>query len=173
MGFVPVVPGFGQQENLPDEFDSSVDPTFQIILRKMTKKDPITKYKALQEFCEIISKSDVEMVKAILPFWPKLYSNLSTDFEHRVREGAQLAQAALVGKTGKHIAPVIRQLAPFWITTQYDTYAPAASLACNSLEKAFPPHKLKEVFTFCQNEILDYVTKNVTVHTVQTLCNTK
>lgn len=139
----------------------------------MTKKDPITKYKALQEFCEIISKSDVEMVKAILPFWPKLYSNLSTDVEHRVREGAQLAQTSLVGKTGKHIAPVIKQLAPFWITTQYDTYAPAASLACNSLEKAFPPHKLKEVFTFCQNEILDYVTKNLTVHTIQTMCNTK
>ncbi|KAL9692643.1 hypothetical protein quinque_015722 [Culex quinquefasciatus] len=117
----------------------------RIVLKKMLKKDPTTKTKALQEFTELISKSELDVVKAVLPFWPRLYGNLSTDVEHRVRETAQQAQAAVVAKAGKNIAPYLKQLAPAWISAQYDTYAPAASMASQSFGSAFPPSKLREV----------------------------
>lgn len=64
-------------------------------------------------------------------------------------------------------------MAASWITSQYDTYAPAASIASQSFQKSFPPNKLKEVFQYCQNEILDYIIKNLTQHTPQTICNPK
>ncbi|XP_055621838.1 E3 ubiquitin-protein ligase listerin [Toxorhynchites rutilus septentrionalis] len=170
---MPVVPSFVQIEAHGEDIDPNLDDTFQIVLKKMLKKDPTTKTKALQEFTELIGKSDLDVVKAVLPFWPRLYSNLSTDVEHRVRETAQQAQAAVVAKAGKHIAPFLKQLAPTWISAQYDTYAPAASLASKSFTSAFPPGKLREVFVFCEDEILDYYTKNLTVHTAITLSNPK
>lgn len=170
---MPVVPSFVQIEAHGEDIDPNLDDTFQIVLKKMLKKDPTTKKKALQEFTELIGKSDLEVVKSVLPFWPRLYSNLSTDVEHRVRETAQQAQAAIVAKAGKHIAPFLKQLAPTWISAQYDTYAPAASLASKSFKSAFPPGKLREVFVYCEDEILDYYTKNLTVHTAITLSNPK
>lgn len=159
------------QSNGIDDMDSSLDTNYQLVFRKMTKKDPITKVKALQEFSELTLKTDPATIKTILPFWPRLYNNLSTDVEHRVREAAQQAQAALMTQAGKNIAPYLKQIAPAWITSQYDTYAPAASIATQCFQKSFPAHKLQDVFNFCQNEILDYITKNLTVFTATTLSN--
>lgn len=154
-----------------DDMDSTIDTNYQLVFRKMMKKDSITKVKALQEFNELVVKTESATVKAILPFWPRLYNNLSTDVEHRVREAAQQAQLALVSQVGKSIAPYLKQIAPAWITSQYDTYAPAASIATTSFQKAFPSHKLQDVFNFCQNEVLDYITKNLTFYTATTLSN--
>uniref|UniRef100_A0A182IKK9 E3 ubiquitin-protein ligase listerin n=1 Tax=Anopheles atroparvus TaxID=41427 RepID=A0A182IKK9_ANOAO len=170
-----VVPGFVQIDanHGVDDVDPNLDDTLQIVLRKMLKKDPTTKTKALLEFTELINSAELEVVKAVLPFWPRLFVNLSTDAEHRVRETAQQAQAAIVSRAGKNIAPFLRQLAPAWISSQYDTYAPAASAASQSFGSAFPPGKVNEVFVFCENEILDYYTKNLTFHTAITLSNPK
>uniref|UniRef100_W4VS17 E3 ubiquitin-protein ligase listerin n=1 Tax=Corethrella appendiculata TaxID=1370023 RepID=W4VS17_9DIPT len=158
---------------LDDSNLQNLDDNFQITLRKMTKKDPTTKTKALQEFHELIQKTDVEILKAVLPFWPRLYCNLSMDCEHRVRECAQQAQAAIVLKVGKNIAPYLRQLAPQWIISQYDTYAPAASIATQSFNNAFPQNKLREVFVYCEQEIIDLLVKNLIQHTAITLTNPK
>lgn len=154
-----------------DDMDATLDTNYQLVFRKMTKKDPTTKVKALQEFSEIVLKTEANTIKSILPFWPRLYNNLSTDVEHRVREAAQQSQSALMSQAGKNIAPYLKQLAPCWIISQYDTYAPAASIAAQSFKKSFPAHKLQDVFSFCQNEILDYVTKNLTIFTASTLSN--
>lgn len=172
-GDIPILPGFTTTEMLPEEIDANIDANYQLVLRKMTKKDPITKVKALQEFADLIGNSEVDTVIAVLPFWPRLYSTLSTDVEHRVREACQQAQFAVATKCGKNIAPYLRQLAPSWITSQYDTYAPAASIASSSFQKSFRPYKQQEVFNFCQNEILDYIVKNLTVFTPTTLSNSK
>lgn len=137
----------------------------------MTKKDPVTKVKALQEFCELILKTESNIIKTILPFWPRLYNTLSTDVEHRVREATQQAHAALTSQAGKNIAPYLKQIAPAWIISQYDTYAPAASVAAQCFQKSFPAHKQQDVFNFCQHELLDYITKNLTVYTATTLSN--
>uniref|UniRef100_A0A182S985 E3 ubiquitin-protein ligase listerin n=1 Tax=Anopheles maculatus TaxID=74869 RepID=A0A182S985_9DIPT len=172
---MPVVPGFVQIDanHSVDEMDPNLDDTLQIVLRKMLKKDPTTKKKALVEFTELMNTLELDVVKAVLPFWPRLFVNLSTDAEHRVREATQQAQAAIVSRAGKEIAPFLKQLAPAWISSQYDTYGPAASAALNSFNSAFPPGKVSDVFVFCENEILEYYTKNLTVHTAITLSNPK
>lgn len=91
-----------------EDMDASLDTNYQLVFRKMTKKDPVTKVKALQEFSELILKTESSTIKTILPFWPRLYNNLSTDVEHRVREAAQQAQAALMTQAGKNIAPYLK-----------------------------------------------------------------
>lgn len=142
-----------------------IDPNIQVVLKKLTKKDSVTKGKALQELTHLIEDSDIDIVKAVLPLWPRLYKTLYADISHRVREYCQQAHKAFVVKLGKQIAPILKQLFPEWIGSQFDTYAPAASVAANSLATAFPSHKLKDVLAFCHDEILNYVYRMLLVTT--------
>lgn len=164
--------GFGSIDATPTENLDSIDLEFQLAFRKMTKKDPTTKTKALQELVELVNKSEAEVVCNILPFWPKIYCTLAVDFELRVRECTQQAHSAIASKCGKNIAPILRQVAAIWIVTQFDTYAPAASISLMSFENAFPD-KCLQVFLFCQKEIINYLVENLTVHTAATMSNPK
>jgi hypothetical protein len=49
-----------------------LDEKYQLILKKMTKKDPKTNVKALQEFVELVAHADAIVFKALLPYWPRL-----------------------------------------------------------------------------------------------------
>lgn len=62
-GFLSVLPGFQSSEVSPEEIDSNVDYNYQLVFRKMTKKDSTTKVKALQEFTELVGQSDVDAVR--------------------------------------------------------------------------------------------------------------
>lgn len=136
---------------------SNIDPNVQVVLKKLTKKDAVTKGKALLELAKLIEESEMDVVRAVLPLWPRLFKNLYADVSHRVREYCQQAHKAFVMKLGKLIAPCLKQLLPEWLGSQFDTYAPAASVAKASLSIAFPSHKLKDVLAFCHDEIVDYL----------------
>lgn len=153
--------------------ENSLDDNFQIVLKKMNKKDPITKTKALQEFTALVQNSNVELVKTTLPYFPRIYMNLSMDVENRVRETSQQALQAIVLKVGKQIGPYLKQIFPTWLTGQFDSHAPSSSVASNSFNKTFPQNKVSEVFAFCEDDILEYFTKNLTEHNPQTVCNPK
>lgn len=101
-----VIPGFST-----DDFDYNIDSNFQMVLKKMNKKDSTTKLKALQEFTELCKNSEIDAVKTILPFWPRLYCLLCTDVEHRVREAAHNAHRAVISKVKRSIAPYLKQIA--------------------------------------------------------------
>ncbi|KAL6254811.1 hypothetical protein P5V15_014145 [Pogonomyrmex californicus] len=171
-GYVPVLPGLSLC-SLNDVEMNSVDSNFQVILKKMSKKDATTKYKALQEFATLCQDSELSAIEGMLSFWPRFYCALSIDIDHRVREAAQLAHAAVVKRMGKGIAMYLKQLAGAWFTSQYDTYPPAASAAINSFNSTFPPWKIINAIVHCQYEILLYISNNIIVHTAQTLSTQK
>lgn len=128
---------------------------------------------ALQEFAALCQDAELSAVEGMLPFWPRFYCALSIDIDHRVREAAQLAHAALVKRIGKGIAMYLKQLAGAWFTSQYDTYPPAASAAVNCFNSTFPPWKIVHAIVHCQYEILLYISNNIIVHTAQTLSTQK
>lgn len=134
-----------------DDIDSSLDSNFQLVLKKMYKKDSTTKLKvnlltiyelestdlflqALQEFTELTKAAESEAIKAVLPFWPRLYCTLATDTDHKVREATHVAHQQVVLKAKRNLAPYLKQLAGAWFTSQYDTYAPASSAATKSFQ---------------------------------------
>lgn len=82
----------------------------------------------------MIENAEPEAVKAVLPFWPRLYCLLAVDLEHRVREAAHQAHRAVVKSAKRNIAPYLRQLAGPWFISQYDTYPPAATAAAQSFQ---------------------------------------
>lgn len=171
-GYVPVLPGLSLC-SLNEIEMNNVDANFQVILKKLSKKDATTKYKALQEFATLCQDAELSAVEGMLPFWPRFYCALSIDIDHRVREAAQLAHAAVVKRIGKGIAMYLKQLAGAWFTSQYDAYPPAASAAANSFNSTFPPWKIVNAIVHCQCEILLYISNNIIVHTAQTLSTQK
>ncbi|XP_017893627.1 E3 ubiquitin-protein ligase listerin [Ceratina calcarata] len=171
-GYVPVLPGLTVCNTNEVEM-SNVDSNFQIVLKKMNKKDATTKFKALQEFAVMCKESELSAVEGMLPFWPRLYCALAIDVEHRVREAAQLAHASIVKRVGKGIAMYLKQLAGAWFTSQYDTYPPAASAASGSFNDTFSMKKVIDAIVHCQREILAYICDNITVHNAQTLSTQK
>lgn len=82
----------------------------------MSKKDPTTKIKALKEFTELVNQSETEVVITVLDFFPKIYVQLSTDVDSRVREGAQASLASVVNKVGKNLATILKQVFPAWVS---------------------------------------------------------
>ncbi|EFN67901.1 Zinc finger protein 294 [Camponotus floridanus] len=100
-GYVPVLPGLSLCYLNEGEINN-VDSNFQVILKKMSKKDATTKYKALQEFATLCQEAELSIIESVLSFWPRLYCTLSIDIDHRVREAAQLAHAAVAKRVAKH-----------------------------------------------------------------------
>jgi len=105
--------------------------------------------------------------------YAKVYNQLSTEVDARVRESCQSSLLTIVNKIGKNLATILKQIFPSWICAQYDTHPTASSIAKNSFNKAFPPNKVSEVFSFCETEVLDNFIKNLTVLNPQTICNSK
>nr|CAH7760824.1 unnamed protein product [Callosobruchus chinensis] len=157
----------------PEELDPAIDPTIQVMLKKIAKNNPTTKIKGLQELAELIKNSDEDTLKTILPVWPKFYNILATDSDNRVREASHHVLHQLVLKAKRNIAPHLKQLMAPWFTSQYDTYPPAASIAKQALRDTFPESKFDAAVIFCQEDILSYISDNLLVQTAQTLSNPK
>ncbi|XP_063619146.1 E3 ubiquitin-protein ligase listerin [Cydia splendana] len=141
--------------------DPTLNPDFSLCLKKLNKKDPITKTKALQELCDLVKKGDVEDVVAALGSWAHYYRQLTTDTDHKVREAAQVAHGVIAGACGRRLAPHLKSLLPPWLQAQYDEYAPAATAARASLTSTFPESKLPDVISFCMSEVIAHLLENL------------
>ncbi|KAH3724799.1 E3 ubiquitin-protein ligase listerin-like [Dreissena polymorpha] len=171
--------GFGQgPKYVPvssslDDMDISLDSDFRLVLRKLTKRDTTTKIRALQELGQLCTEKSEEDLKAVLPFWPRMFNKLALDIDYRVREATQQAMSTLVSRVRRNLAPYLRNLMGAWLLSQCDTYPTVASAACASFQDAFPPAKQAEVYVFCKDSVMEYLTENLVTQTSQTLSDAK
>nr|XP_049694945.1 E3 ubiquitin-protein ligase listerin isoform X3 [Helicoverpa armigera] len=145
--------------------EQGLNPEFQMCIKKLNKKDPITRTKALQELCELINNGDVEDVVAALPSWAHFYKILTADTDRKVREMTQVCHGAALRAAGRRAAPQLRALLPAWLTAQYDDHAPAQAQAQLSLTRTFPDNKLPEVISFCKAEVIAHLLDNLNGNT--------
>ncbi|XP_071418883.1 E3 ubiquitin-protein ligase listerin isoform X2 [Pithys albifrons albifrons] len=162
LGYVPAIQG-------AEEIDSLVDADFRMVLRKLSKRDITTKLKAMQEFGTMCKEREAEVVKGVLPYWPRIYCKISLDYDRRVREATQQSFEQLILKVKKHLAPYLKSIMGYWLIAQCDTYSPAASGAKLAFEKAFPSSKQPEALVFCKDEILNVLQDNLLKETADTL----
>ncbi|CAM5079418.1 unnamed protein product [Eretmochelys imbricata] len=162
LGYVPAVQG-------AEEIDSLVDADFRMVLRKLSKRDVITKLKAMQEFGAMCKERESEVVKGVLPYWPRIYCKISLDHDRRVREATQQAFEQLILKVKKHLAPYLKSIMGYWLIAQCDTYSPAASAAKVAFETAFPSSKQPEALAFCKEEVLNMLQDHLLKETPDTL----
>ncbi|XP_050187268.1 E3 ubiquitin-protein ligase listerin [Myiozetetes cayanensis] len=162
LGYVPAIQG-------AEEIDSLVDADFRMVLRKLSKRDITTKLKAMQEFGTMCKEREAEVVKGVLPYWPRIYCKISLDHDRRVREATQQSFEQLILKVKKHLAPYLKSIMGYWLIAQCDTYSPAASAAKVAFEKAFPSSKQPEALVFCKDEILNVLQDHLLKETADTL----
>ncbi|XP_041266994.1 E3 ubiquitin-protein ligase listerin isoform X2 [Onychostruthus taczanowskii] len=91
LGYVPAIQG-------AEEVNSLVDADFRMVLRKLSKRDVTTKLKAMQEFGMMCKEREAEVVKGVLPYWPRIYCKISLDHDRRVREATQQSFEQLILK---------------------------------------------------------------------------
>ncbi|KAJ3092970.1 listerin E3 ubiquitin protein ligase 1 [Quaeritorhiza haematococci] len=119
---------------------ANVDGEVKVLFKRMQKRDPVTRSKALEEFSTFILAQDPQSLESVVQIW-------------RVR---------------KQLAPVLKDLIGSWLCSQYDTSKEVATLAKNAFQIAFPKKKT-EALLFCQSEILEYVSDNILNQTPETL----
>ena len=163
--FVPILQGSDMDDGVPGDF--------RLALRKMHKKDVTTKVKAVQEFVELLEAAEASVVLCVLPYWPSVYGKLALDHDRRVRELAHQALEALVRPVGKALASHLKAMVGPWYLGQSDPHPAAATAATSAWRAAFPPAKQEGAVAFCQKEILDLITENITVATAQSLSDPK
>uniref|UniRef100_A0AAQ4R4P0 E3 ubiquitin-protein ligase listerin n=1 Tax=Gasterosteus aculeatus aculeatus TaxID=481459 RepID=A0AAQ4R4P0_GASAC len=162
LSYVPAVHG-------AEEIDNLVDADFRLVLRKLSKRDVVTRLKAVQDFGSMCQERDAEEVKGVLPYWPRIYCKISVDHDRRIREATQQAFEQLVLKVRRSLAPILKSLMGHWILSQCDTYTPAASAACQAFQAAFSPGKQPEAIGFCKDDILNVLQDVLLKETADTL----
>lgn len=166
LSYVPAVHG-------AEEIDNLVDADFRLVLRKLSKRDVVTRLKAVQDFASMCQERDAEEVKGVLPYWPRIYCKISVDHDRRIREATQQAFEQLVLKVRRNLAPFLKSLMGHWILSQCDTYTPAASAACQAFQAAFSPTKQPEALSFCKDEILTVLQDILLKETADTLSDSQ
>ncbi|KAJ8027197.1 E3 ubiquitin-protein ligase listerin [Holothuria leucospilota] len=167
LGYVPSL-------KVGEEYDQDLDDDFRITMRKMTKKDSVTKLKAIQDFGDYCKSKDDKDVLGALPHFPRLYNRLVMDADKRVREGCQHSFQHLIVKCGRNLAPYLKQLMGSWLLGQCDNYPPGALAAKMAFKRAFPSEeKRKGAVGFCSKEILSFIEANLLVETPGTLTDPK
>ncbi|KAF3422391.1 LOW QUALITY PROTEIN: hypothetical protein E2986_12013 [Frieseomelitta varia] len=163
--YVAVLPLCDMSEVEMNRLDSNV----RIILKKMTKKSSITKYKvttnylfcsfiemilklnptkALHEFAILCRDSEISIVEGMLPFWPRLYSALAID----IKDTRYTVSTCRSCETYRQ--KYLKQLAEAWFISQYDD--------------TFLQNRIDAII-YCQLEILSYICDNLIVHSALTL----
>ncbi|XP_041948451.1 E3 ubiquitin-protein ligase listerin [Alosa sapidissima] len=161
-GYVPAVHG-------AEDIDSLVDADFRLVLRKLSKRDVVTKLKAVQEFGAMCQEREPDVVKGVLPYWPRIYCKISVDHDRRVREATQQAFEQLILKVKRNLAPYLKSIMGHWLIAQCDTYTPASSAASVAFQAAFPLNKQPEALSFCKDEVLSVLQENLLKETADTL----
>lgn len=172
-GFQMGSPGYVPVSQSLDDVDTSLDADIRMVLRKLSKKDATTKVKALQEFSSLCKEKDEESVKAVLPFWPRIYNKMAIDIDHRVREMTQTAMNTLVLRMRKNLAPHLKSLMGAWLLSQCDTYPTVASAAQQAFLTAFPPVKQVDALVFCKQESAEFLIDNILRQTPTSLSDPK
>ena len=133
--------------------DPSVDSELRVILRKIQKKDPLTKQKALQE---LLSLEEAQKLQSILPYFPRLYRSLTIDTDRKVRQLSHSCWQVIAESSGKNVTPYLSEIAPYWVLGMCDFYAPASSSAVAAMNNIFEESvKRKSFFKHMAVSILE------------------
>ncbi|KAK3261839.1 hypothetical protein CYMTET_29275 [Cymbomonas tetramitiformis] len=142
---------------------AGLDGEAALHLKRLSKRDPVTKIKALQALQKLIQeRQPVEVETLILP-WAQVFSRVAMDNSRQVREAGMAVMGALAKTVKKALAPHLKALMGPWYAAQFDPCSEVAAAAGLSFEAAFPPAKQRDALKFCQAEIVARVEEVLTV----------
>ncbi|KAJ5331625.1 hypothetical protein N7476_001408 [Penicillium atrosanguineum] len=157
----------------PPDLSRISDQHLVIAFKNLSKKDDITRTKALEELKEHIAsveKNNGTLDDGFLEAWVKIYPRASIDLSRRVRQLAHLIQGSIASLVGKRVAPYLPKVVGAWIAGLYDNDRPVHRSALESFTKVFSTeNKRSNVWKVFQGFILDFVDDVLLHQTILTL----
>ncbi|XP_043725325.1 E3 ubiquitin-protein ligase listerin isoform X2 [Telopea speciosissima] len=139
-----------------------VDGEVALHLKRLGRKDPTTKLKALTSLCELFKQKSGEEVAQIIPQWAFEYKRLLQDYNREVRRATNETMTSLVITVGRGLAPHLKSLMGPWWFSQFDPVPEVSQSARQSLQAAFPAQdKRLDALILCTNEIFLYLEENL------------
>jgi hypothetical protein len=135
--------------------DGSVDGEAQLLLRKLGKRDTVTKLKGLSELRDALTSHDADWVASFMPHWVPCFCRLSADASWQVREASSAVLGHMTGVLGRQLAPHLKPLMAAWLCARHDPHAATSAAAAAALSAAFSsPKKLGDALLFCREELV-------------------
>ena len=135
------------------------DAALVLALKQLSKRDPVTRRKALDTLAAEFTQMDASMATHVLPGWLLAQERLHLDGDRRVREAAWTCFGVLREKSGKNFAALLKLAFPLWWTHRCDPCKEVARAAQKEWLAAFPAQeKQRQVLVFCSKEYFAYLT---------------
>ncbi|KIW05610.1 uncharacterized protein PV09_03481 [Verruconis gallopava] len=156
-------PGFGASPSplsylneLPN-LSSISDSNIVVAFKNLSKRDSITKTKALEDLQGQLIDRGGDIEDGILEAWTNVYPRTSIDTERRVRQLAHTLQGHIAAKSGKRIAKRMPIVVGAWLAGLYDTDKAVAKAASESLSQVFATaEKRQALWRAYQDPLLDF-----------------
>ncbi|KAJ3328782.1 listerin E3 ubiquitin protein ligase 1 [Kappamyces sp. JEL0680] len=154
--------------------DKDLDPNIRLVVKKLGKRDSITKAKALEELLAMLSAdpSAMESGPLVRSYWEALFCRLACDIDRKVRENTLSLHYLIVKTNSKLLAPFLKSILGTWIACRFDVSKEVAVLAQDSFALAFP-NKLEQVLVFGQAEFIKFVYNTALEQTVQSMSDAR
>ncbi|KKK14741.1 hypothetical protein AOCH_002242, partial [Aspergillus ochraceoroseus] len=157
----------------PPDLSRISEPQLAIAFKYFSKKDEVTRTKALDDIKEHVSnveKTGGTLDQGFLEAWIKIYPRASIDLSRRVRQAAHFVQGSIACQVGKRIVPFLPKVIGAWLAGVYDNDKPVHQSALDSFTRVFSTEeKRKGVWKIYQSSILDFVDDVVLQQTPLTL----
>ncbi|XXQ34739.1 Ring finger domain containing protein [Plasmodiophora brassicae] len=128
--------------------------------RLLSKRDPITRVKALGDLRDLFAtRAPGDLRGALLADWAGRFARLTLDNSRMVRLAQHEALRALIANVGKDIAPSLPTLAGPWLVAIHDPVASVAQAAAASFAAAFPtPDRVAAARRFLRPHFVAFAT---------------
>lgn len=141
------------------------NPDIVVIFKSLSKKDPKTKEKALQELLGVTDVEDMTIIS-----WIQMYPKLALDNSRVVRLLCHQIQErflSIVG--GKAFSKYLKSSLPIWLMGLYDTDKSVSSTAFKTLSSTFDSEKLEKTWMIFKEQIINLIATIINIETEETL----
>lgn len=131
-------------------------------LKRLARKDPITKLKALSSLSALLKEKSGKDIVSIIPQWAFEYKRLLLDYSREVRRATHETMTILVFTVGRDLAPHLKSLMGPWWFSQFDSNSEVSQAAKRSLQAAFPAQEKRlDALLLCATEVFIYLEENL------------
>lgn len=131
-------------------------------LKRLARKDPITKLKALSSLSALLKEKSGKDIAPIIPQWAFEYKRLLLDYSREVRRATHEMMTSLVITVGRDLAPHLKSLMGPWWFSQFDSNSEVSQAAKRSLQAAFPAQEKRlDALLICATEVFIYLEENL------------
>ncbi|KAJ3213182.1 DEAH-box ATP-dependent RNA helicase prp22 [Dinochytrium kinnereticum] len=148
--------------------DHALPADAKVIFKRLSKRDSTTKLKASEDLLALLQNCPPEDFAGILSLWPHFFKKLYLEEERRLRENTFQCHKIIVCQSRKALAPILKDIAPYWLYAQFDPAKEVSRLASESFQEVFQKKK-EEALSFCQSSILSSIAETVVTGTEETI----